>query len=181
MLLVPRPEGRTSLGVVLPHCPGGFGAELPGSQPPAQEAQRLDTPVGGAGSSMAAGAGHQCRAVTAALPVPNCCLPAPTRRSPASHTSASVRCSTPNSVPTVRNHQRPRANIARLMAVGRPPTSCSRPSRDAEAAKRFVRKALGQPQTVNPRTIAVDKNAAYPCAIEQLKEDGELWRRSRLQ
>ena len=37
--------------------------------------------------------------------------------------------------------------------------------RDAEAAKRFFRKALGQPHTVNPRTITVDKNPAYPCAI----------------
>ncbi|WP_424139954.1 IS6 family transposase [Roseomonas chloroacetimidivorans] len=52
--------------------------------------------------------------------------------------------------------------------------------RDAEAAKRFFRKALGQPHTVDPRTITVDKNPAYPCAIEQLKEDGELWRFSRL-
>ena len=34
--------------------------------------------------------------------------------------------------------------------------------RDVEAAKRFFRKALGQPPTVNPRTITVDKNAAYP-------------------
>src|SRR3954467_15919257 len=52
--------------------------------------------------------------------------------------------------------------------------------RDAEAAKRFFRKALGQPHTVNPRTITVDRSPAYPCAVEQLKEDGELWRRSRL-
>ena len=52
--------------------------------------------------------------------------------------------------------------------------------RDAEAAKRFFRKALGQPHTVNPRTITVDKNPAYPCAVEQMKEEGELWRRSRL-
>src|SRR6476661_8409170 len=52
--------------------------------------------------------------------------------------------------------------------------------RDAAAAKRFFRKALGQPHTGNPRTITVDKNAAYPCAVEQMKEDGELWRRSRL-
>jgi transposase, IS6 family len=29
--------------------------------------------------------------------------------------------------------------------------------RDAEAAKRFFRKALGQPHTANPRTITVDK------------------------
>ena len=34
--------------------------------------------------------------------------------------------------------------------------------RDAAAAKRFFRKALGQPHTVNPRTITVDKNPAYP-------------------
>src|ERR687894_57340 len=52
--------------------------------------------------------------------------------------------------------------------------------RDAEAPKRFFRKALGQPHTVNPRTITVDKNPAYPCAVEQMKVDGELWRRSRL-
>ena len=52
--------------------------------------------------------------------------------------------------------------------------------RDAEAAKRFFRKALGQPHTVNPRTITVDKNPAYPKAVAELKDDGELWRRSRL-
>ena len=52
--------------------------------------------------------------------------------------------------------------------------------RDAVAAKRFFRKALAQPHTVNPRTITVDKNPAYPKAIAGMKEDGELWRRSRL-
>jgi IS6 family transposase len=52
--------------------------------------------------------------------------------------------------------------------------------RDAEAAKRFFREALGQPHTVNPRTIAVDKNPAYPKAAADMKADGELWRRSRL-
>ena len=52
--------------------------------------------------------------------------------------------------------------------------------RDAEAAKHFLRKALGQPHTVNPRTITVDRNPAYPRAIEEMKKDGELWRRSRL-
>ncbi len=52
--------------------------------------------------------------------------------------------------------------------------------RDAKAAKRFFRRALERPHTVNPRTITVDKNTAYPCAIEQPKEDGELWRFSRL-
>src|SRR3954447_26130410 len=52
--------------------------------------------------------------------------------------------------------------------------------RDAEAAKRFFRKALGQPHTVNPRTITVDKNPAYPKAIAEMKQDTELWRFSRL-
>ena len=52
--------------------------------------------------------------------------------------------------------------------------------RDAEAAKRFFRKALGQPHTVNPRTITVDKNTAYPKAAADMKADGELWRRTRL-
>ncbi len=33
--------------------------------------------------------------------------------------------------------------------------------RDAEAAKRFFRKALAQSHTVNPRTITMDKNVAY--------------------
>src|SRR5829696_9296659 len=52
--------------------------------------------------------------------------------------------------------------------------------RDAAAAKRFFRKALGQPHTGNPRTITVDKNAAYPAAVTAMKREGELWRFSRL-
>ena len=52
--------------------------------------------------------------------------------------------------------------------------------RDEAAAKRFFRKALGQPHTVDPRTITVDKNAAYPKATAEMKRDGELWRFSRL-
>ena len=52
--------------------------------------------------------------------------------------------------------------------------------RDATAAKRFFRKALGQRHTVNPRTITVDKNAAYPKAVADMKRAGELWWRTRL-
>src|SRR5829696_4982638 len=52
--------------------------------------------------------------------------------------------------------------------------------RDAAAAKRFFRKALGQPHTVNPRTITVDKNPAYPAAVTAMKRESELWRFSRL-
>jgi IS6 family transposase len=52
--------------------------------------------------------------------------------------------------------------------------------RDAAAAKRFFRKALAQPHTVNPRTITVDKNPAYPRAVGDMKRAGELWRFSKL-
>jgi IS6 family transposase len=52
--------------------------------------------------------------------------------------------------------------------------------RDAAAARRFFRKALSQPHTVNPCTITVDKNAAYPCATKRMKKAGELWRFSKL-
>jgi transposase, IS6 family len=47
--------------------------------------------------------------------------------------------------------------------------------RDAQAAKRFFRKALARSNTVNPRTITVDKNAAYPKAVADLKWDKRLW------
>jgi IS6 family transposase len=52
--------------------------------------------------------------------------------------------------------------------------------RDAAAAKRFFRKALARPNTVNPRTITVDKNAAYPKAVADMKKDKRLWRFSKL-
>jgi transposase-like protein len=54
------------------------------------------------------------------------------------------------------------------------------PKRDAAAAKRFFRKALRQPHTVNPRTVTVDKNAAYPTATKAKKRAGELWRFAKL-
>ena len=54
------------------------------------------------------------------------------------------------------------------------------PRRDTAAAERFFRKALSQPHVVNPRTITVDRNPAYPRAVRQLKRGSELWRLSRL-
>jgi transposase, IS6 family len=54
------------------------------------------------------------------------------------------------------------------------------PKRDAAAARRFFHKALGQPHTVNPHTITVDKNAAYPIAAKAMKRDAELWRFTKL-
>ncbi len=46
--------------------------------------------------------------------------------------------------------------------------------RDAKAAKRFFRKALSAAHNQEPRVINVDKNAAYPKAIDELKEKEEL-------
>ena len=39
---------------------------------------------------------------------------------------------------------------------------------------------MGQPHTVNPRTITVDKNAAYPVTVKAMKRSGELWRFAKL-
>ena len=52
--------------------------------------------------------------------------------------------------------------------------------RDAAAAKRFFRKTLLDPANPQPRVINVDKNRAYPAAVEELKEEGTLRRRCRL-
>ena len=52
--------------------------------------------------------------------------------------------------------------------------------RDAAAAKRFFRKALNAPGNPVPRVINVDKNPAFPAAVEGLKEEGTLPRRVRL-
>jgi transposase-like protein len=46
--------------------------------------------------------------------------------------------------------------------------------RDAKAAKRFLKKVLNAPHTIEPRVITVDKNAAYPPAIDALKADEAL-------
>src|SRR5450432_1148017 len=46
--------------------------------------------------------------------------------------------------------------------------------RDAGAAKRFFRRALGQAGNPMPRVINVDKNRAYPLAVEELKQEGTI-------
>ena len=53
------------------------------------------------------------------------------------------------------------------------PARC--PSRQA-----LFRKALARSNTVNPRTITVDKNAAYPKAVADMKRNKRLWRFSKL-
>ena len=46
--------------------------------------------------------------------------------------------------------------------------------RNTKAAKRFLRKVLNAAHTIEPRVITVDKNAAYPPAISDLKADEAL-------
>jgi transposase-like protein len=43
--------------------------------------------------------------------------------------------------------------------------------RNRKAAKRFLKKALGSNHNQMPRVITVDKNPAYPIAINELKND----------
>ena len=46
--------------------------------------------------------------------------------------------------------------------------------RDGKAAERFFRKVLQAKHTQVPRVVTVDKNAAYPVAVERLKGDETL-------
>jgi IS6 family transposase len=48
------------------------------------------------------------------------------------------------------------------------------PTRDGESAKRFLLKTLAASHTNEPRVINVDKNAAYPKAIAELKAEGRI-------
>jgi transposase, IS6 family len=52
--------------------------------------------------------------------------------------------------------------------------------RDKRAAKRFFRKMLKTAKGQSPRVISVDKNQAYPPAIEELKNEGVLAAPSQL-
>ena len=46
--------------------------------------------------------------------------------------------------------------------------------RDRKAAKRFFKKALSSNHNQIPRVITVDKNPAYPIAINELKNEKKL-------
>src|SRR6266446_1317289 len=52
--------------------------------------------------------------------------------------------------------------------------------RDAAAAKRFLRRAIDASGNPMPRVMNVDKNPAYPAAVEALKADGTIPRRVAL-
>ncbi|MDM5186222.1 IS6 family transposase [Bacillus sp. DX4.1] len=47
-------------------------------------------------------------------------------------------------------------------------------TRDKQAAKRFLKKALRSFHVSKPRVITVDKNPAYPVAIEELKKEKKM-------
>lgn len=53
--------------------------------------------------------------------------------------------------------------------------------RDATAAERFLRKTLKAAHTQEPRVINVDKNAAYPPAVDHLKAEEQLPKTTELQ
>ena len=52
--------------------------------------------------------------------------------------------------------------------------------RNKEAAKRFFKKVLKARHNKQPRVINVDKNPAYPPAIEELKSEKVLGRKSKI-
>jgi IS6 family transposase len=52
--------------------------------------------------------------------------------------------------------------------------------RDTAAAKRFLRRAIDASVNPMPRVMNVDKNPAYPAAVEALKADGIIPRRVAL-
>jgi transposase-like protein len=52
--------------------------------------------------------------------------------------------------------------------------------RDATAAKRFLRKTLNATHTQTPRVVNVDKNAAYPPALDALKANEQLPKSAQL-
>ncbi|MED1599151.1 IS6 family transposase [Bacillus pseudomycoides] len=47
-------------------------------------------------------------------------------------------------------------------------------SRDKQAAKRFFKKVLAASHICKPRVITVDKNPAYPVAIQELKKEKRM-------
>jgi transposase-like protein len=52
--------------------------------------------------------------------------------------------------------------------------------RDAAAAKRFLRRAIEASGNGMPRVMNVDKNPAYPAAVEALKAEGAISNRVAL-
>ena len=46
--------------------------------------------------------------------------------------------------------------------------------RDTQAAKRFLARVLDASHTITPRVINVDRNPAYPKAVDELKAEGQL-------
>jgi transposase-like protein len=60
-------------------------------------------------------------------------------------------------------------SIALSIRLGIPLISCERAKRDRRTAKRFFSKALKAFHNSSPRVVNIDKNAAYPPAIDEFK------------
>src|SRR3954469_7215529 len=91
-----------------------------------------------------------------------------------SSTSAAITALLPSIEPPGPRRSRPGPRSPALPLGHK--CSCDRPS-----------PALSRPEPIkltvptgNPRTLTVDKNAAYPAAVTAMKREGELWRFSRL-
>jgi len=53
--------------------------------------------------------------------------------------------------------------------------------RNKQAAKKFFKKVLGNSHVIDPRVINVDKNPAFPPALNDLKDDQEMLSHTKLQ
>jgi IS6 family transposase len=65
------------------------------------------------------------------------------------------------------------------IVAGRPWTSIYRKTRDREAAKCFLKRALANPDNRPPHVFATDRLRSYPAAIRELQNEGQLGRGCR--
>ena len=52
--------------------------------------------------------------------------------------------------------------------------------RNKQSAKRFFKKVLGNPHTINPRVINVDKSPTFPPALNELQAANEMSVKTKL-
>jgi len=64
--------------------------------------------------------------------------------------------------------------IGRSIPPGKRSSFCSRRDAIWAAAKRFLAMAINASGNAMPRVMNVDKNPAYPAAVEALKDDGSI-------
>jgi transposase-like protein len=82
--------------------------------------------------------------------------------------------------PTSRSKARTGICIERWIPPGQTIDFLLTAKRDQAVAKRFLRRAIEASGNPMPRVMNVDKNPAYPAAMEALKAEGTIPRRVRL-